>query len=150
MLGAVVLDVLDRPLPERLARRDDRRRTTSRIDFVEKFVCAPAPFQSPFDRLRVERRRDAELLGDAVQQPARHPELVGDVERRQRPDLELPLAGHHLGVDARDAEPGLEARVEVRLDDVAAEHLVGADAAVVEALRRGEPTRPGSRADARP
>ena len=33
---------------------------------------------------------------------------------------------------------GLEARVEVRLDDVAAEHLVGADTAVVEALRRGE------------
>ena len=37
------------------------------------------------------------------------------------------------------AEPGLEARVEVHLDDVAPEHLVGADAAVVEALRRGKP-----------
>ena len=110
----------------------------SRIAFVEKLVCAPAPFQSPFDRLRVERRRDAEVLGDAVEQPARHPELVGDVERAERADLELPLAGHDLGVDAGDAEAGFEARVEVRLDDVAAEHLVGADAAVVEALRRRE------------
>ena len=35
-------------------------------------------------------------------------------------------------------EPRFEAGVEVHLDDVAAEHLVGADAAVVEALRRGE------------
>ena len=35
-------------------------------------------------------------------------------------------------------EAGVEARVEVRLDDVTAEHLVGADAAVVEALRRRE------------
>ena len=77
----------------------------------------------------------------AVEQPAGHPQLVGDVERAQRADLELPLAGHHLGVDARDAEAGVEARLEVRLDDVTAEHLVGADAAVVEALRRGEAVR---------
>ena len=69
------------------------------------------------DRLRVERRRDAEVLGDAVQQPARDPQLVGDVERAERADLELPLAGHHLGVDAGDPETGFEARVEVRLDD---------------------------------
>ena len=74
----------------------------------------------------------------AVEEPARHPELVGDLERRQRADLELPLAGHHFGVDAGDAETGFEARVEVRFDDVAAVHLVGADAAVVEALRRRE------------
>ena len=102
------------------------------------------------DRLRVERRRDAEVLGDAVQQPARHPELVGDVERAQRADLELPLAGHHFGVDAGDAEAGFEARVEVRFDDVTAEHLVGADAAVVEALRCREPPSAGNRAGDRP
>ena len=88
-------------------------------------------------RLRVERRGHAELLGDAVEQPARDPQLVRHVERAERADLELPLAGHDLGVDARDAEAGLEAGVEVRLDDVAAEDLVGADAAVVEALGAG-------------
>ena len=58
------------------------------------------------DRLRVERRGDAEVLGDAVQQPARDPQLVGDVERAERADLELPLAGHDLGVDAGDREAG--------------------------------------------
>ena len=102
------------------------------------------------DRLRVERGRDAEVLGDAVEQPAGDPQLVGDVERAERADLELPLAGHDLGVDAGDAEAGVEARLEVRLDDVTAEDLVGADAAVVEALRGGEAADAGSRAGGRP
>ena len=100
-------------------------------------MCAPAPFQSPEHRLRRDRHRDAEVLGDAVEQPARDPQLVRDVERAQRADLELPLAGHDLGVDAGDADAGLDAGVHVRLDDLTAEDLVGADAAVVEALRGG-------------
>ena len=53
-------------------------------------------------------------------------------------DLELPLAGHHLGVGAGDRQPGVDARLGVLLDDVAADDLVGADAAVVRALRLGE------------
>ena len=134
---AVVLDVLDRLLPERLARGDDRLvRRAHRLRGEVRVRARAVPVAG--DRLRVERRRDAELLGDAVEEPTRHPQLVGDVERAQRADLELPLTGHHLGVDAGDREPGFETRVEVLLDDVAAEHLVGADTAVVEALRRGE------------
>ena len=101
-------------------------------------MCAPAPFQSPLTGFGSSVADDAEVLGDAVEQPAGHPQLVGHVERAERADLELPLAGHDLGVDAGDAEAGVEARLEVRLDDVAAEDLVGADAAVVEALRGGE------------
>src|SRR6201999_3339183 len=91
------------------------------------------------DGLRVERRRDVELLGDAVEQPTRDPHLIADLERAERPDLELPLAGHDFRVDSRQRETRREARVEVRLDDVTTEHLVGTDTAVVEALRRGEP-----------
>ena len=53
------------------------------------------------DRLGVERRGDAEVLGRAVEQPAGDPQLVGHLERAERADLELPLAGHDLGVDAR-------------------------------------------------
>src|SRR5690606_5934365 len=98
------------------------------------------------DRLGVEGRRDVELLGGPVEQPASDPQLVGNLQRTERADLELPLAGHHLGVDAGDAEAGGEAVVEVLLDDLAAEDLVGADAAVVAALRgrvalRGEAQR---------
>ena len=102
---------------------------------------APAPFQSPLTGFGSSVADDAEVLGDAVEQPAGEPQLVGHVERAERADLELPLAGHDLGVDAGDAEAGVEAGVEVRLDDVTAEDLVGADAAVVEALRRREAVR---------
>src|SRR5205085_9863570 len=77
--------------------------------------------------------------GDAVEEPAREPQLVRHRERAQRADLELPLAGHDLGVDAREAESGLEARLEVGLDDLTTEDLVGTDAAVVDALRRRDP-----------
>ncbi len=93
------------------------------------------------DRLRVERGRDAEASSAMRYSSQRAIQSWSETSSgRQRPDLELPLAGHHFGVDAGDAEAGLEARVEVRLDDVAAVHLVGADAAVVEALRRREAT----------
>ena len=37
--------------------------------------------------------------------------LVADLERADGADLELPLAGHDLGVDAGDDEAGLDARV---------------------------------------
>lgn len=37
--------------------------------------------------------------------------LVADLERADGPDLELPLAGHDLGVDAGDDEAGLDARI---------------------------------------
>ncbi len=104
-------------------------------------MCAPAPFQSPLTGFGSSVAEIAEVLGDAVEQPAGHPQLVGHVERAQRAHLELPLAGHDLGVDAGDADAGVEARLEVRLDHVTAEHLVGADAAVVEGLRCGEAVR---------
>ena len=54
------------------------------------------------DRLGLERGVDVELLGDAEEQPARHPQLVADERRRQDADLELPLPHHHLGVGALD------------------------------------------------
>ena len=101
-------------------------------------MWAPAPFQSPLTGLGSRVAATSIVLGDAVEQPAGHPQLVGDLRRADGADLELPLAGHDLGVDARDVEAGGEAGVEVGLDDVTAEHLVGADAAVVAALRGGE------------
>ena len=111
-------------------------------------MCAPSAVPVALHRLRIERRRDAEVLSAPVEQPARQPELVSDVERSERTDLELPLAGHHFGVDAGDGEAGVEAVVEVLLDNVTAVDLVRADTAVVEALRVPDNRRPGIRADA--
>ena len=87
--------------------------------------------------LGVEGDDHVEVLGDAVQQPAGDVQLVADVERAERADLELPLAGHHLGVGAADAEPGVDAGLRVHLDDVPPHDAAGADAAVVRALRAG-------------
>src|SRR5262249_35199738 len=61
--------------------------------------------------------------------------LIADVGRVHGADLELPLSRHDLGVDPRDPQAGLEAQVEVGLDDLTAEDLVRTDAAVVAALR---------------
>ncbi len=44
-------------------------------------MCAPAPFQSPRTGLGSSVAYDAEVLGDAEEQPAGHPELVADQRR---------------------------------------------------------------------
>ena len=56
----------------------------------------------------------------------------------QDADLELPLALHDLGVRALDRQPCLHAGRRVALDDLAPDDVVGADRAVVGALRCGE------------
>ena len=71
-------------------------------------------------RLAVVLDVDAVLLGQAGQQVARHPHLVGGPLRALAEDLELPLALRHLGVDALVVDAGGEADVEMLLDDPAA------------------------------
>ena len=61
------------------------------------------------DGLGVESAHDAELLAQAVQQPAGNHDLIAHVRGAHRANLELPLPGHHLRVDAADQQPGLHA-----------------------------------------
>lgn len=51
------------------------------------------------------------------------------------PDLVFPLSRHYFGVDTRDIDASVQAGLVVRLNDVAAVHLAGANAAIVWALR---------------
>ena len=44
-------------------------------------------------------------------------QLQASTERAERADLELPLTGHHFGVDAGDGDAGLDAGLHVGLDD---------------------------------
>ena len=90
------------------------------------------------DGLRSEGDLGTELLSDAVQDEARHPELVAHVNARARTDLVLPLGGHDLGVGAGDVDVGVQAGLVVGLDDVTAEDLAGSYTAVVGALRSRE------------
>ena len=62
------------------------------------------------DGLGVEGAHDAKLLAQAVQQPAGHHDLIAHVGGAYRADLELPLPGHHLRIDAADQQPSLQAR----------------------------------------
>src|SRR5262249_20883885 len=60
-------------------------------------------------RLRVERRAHAEVFPDPEEEPAGDLEVVGHLEGGAGPDLELPLPGHDLGVDAVDLQAGRQA-----------------------------------------
>lgn len=83
-----VVNLLDAALGAHLLRREVRART------------AAVPLAR--HRLRVERHRDAKLLGDALQNVTAHPQVIACLDASQRAHLELPLRRHRLGVGARD------------------------------------------------
>jgi hypothetical protein len=60
--------------------------------------------------LGVERGLDSPLLTDTEEEETGHPEVVAHVDTLARADLELPLRRHHLGVDTRDVDTGIQAR----------------------------------------
>jgi hypothetical protein len=91
----------------------------------------------PGDGLGVEGDLSPKLLGDTVEQETGHPEVIAHLNALAGTDLVLPLGGHDLGVDAGDVDAGVHAGLVVRLDDVTAVDLAGADTAVVRALRTG-------------
>ena len=63
--------------------------------------------------------------------------MVAHFRRARGSDLELPLTGHDLGVDAADLQAGHDASLEVLLDELTTHDVAGAGAAVVRALGTG-------------
>ena len=101
-------------------------------------MWAPAPFQSPFSGLasKLMITSKSSAMRCSSQRATYSWSLT--VGGAGGADLELPLAGHDLGVGAADHQPGVDAGLGVHLDDVAPDDAAGADAAVVRALRTGE------------
>lgn len=52
--------------------------------------------------------------------------------------LKLPLRRHNLGIAAGDFHPGIQTGPIVSLDDLTTDHFVGANAAIIGALRARE------------
>jgi hypothetical protein len=90
------------------------------------------------DGLGGEGHLGTELLSDAVENEARHPELIAHSDIITRADLVFPLSRHDLRVGAGDVDLGVQAGLVVCLDNIAAEYLAGAYTAVVRALGSGE------------
>ena len=92
----------------------------------------------PSHRLGREVGRDVEVLGGPIQQPAGHPNLIGQLDGWKGTDLELPLTDHHLGVGPGNGQAGVDAVLGMRLDDIPSPDLVGTNTAVIPALGGGK------------
>ena len=84
--------------------------------------------------LRMPIDGQAVFLGGALEQVAGHPGLVTGALGPLGENLEFPLAGGHLGVDALDIDARLEAGIEMLLDDFAPVGVAATHRAIVRAL----------------
>jgi len=92
------------------------------------------------DGFGVEGDFDAPLFSDTDEEETSHPEVVPHGDTLARADLELPLGGHDLGVDAADVDTGKEASAVVGLDQVTSDHFASTNTAVLRALWSWETT----------
>lgn len=93
-----------------------------------------------WDWLGVEGDLDTEFFGDTVEEVAGHPEVVTHLDTDAWTNLEFPLRWKDLGVDTRDLDTGVQARLVVSLDDITAVDVSGTDSTVVWTLWAWEST----------
>jgi hypothetical protein len=77
------------------------------------------------ERLGVERDLDTPLLGNTDKEEARHPEVVTHSNALTGTNLELPLRGHHFGIDTADVNARIEAGAVVGFNEITGKHFPG-------------------------
>lgn len=138
---SVNLDVFDVALFEFLHCSFDMLHTTLRTHLSGGNVgVETSAIPVAGDGLRLKRDLCAEFFGNSVQEPARHPELVAQVDANARTNLVFPLSGHDFGICARDFNTSIHASLVVSLDNISAVDSACANTAVVGALWSGETT----------
>lgn len=117
-------DVFETPVPPHL------------LGAVVGVAAGPVPVAR--HRFGVQRGHHPEVLADAVQDEASHPEVIAHLDAFARTHLKFPLGGHHLRVGATDLHPRVETSLVVGLHDVPPVHLIRSNPTVIGALRAGE------------
>jgi hypothetical protein len=95
------------------------------------------PVEILAERFAMEVHIHAILLAKAHEDVAGHPDFISGTFRAFAEDLEFPLALGDLGIDAFVIDAGVEADVEMLLDDLAGDvsHRAVAHAGVIKPLR---------------
>ncbi|KAH9408329.1 hypothetical protein TYRP_012001 [Tyrophagus putrescentiae] len=166
--GIVLANVLQVVLLQLRHRRLDHLQAALLAHRLGAEVGVAAGAVPLLEQLRVKGDANVEVLGDAVEEKAGHPQVVGRLDAQTRANLKrraikrrlspclalktkqtylkLPLGGHHLCVNAANLYARIETGAVVRLNDVTAKNAPGADAAVVGALWGGIASRRPSEA----
>ena len=94
---------------------------THRLGAVVGVAASAIPVT--LEGLGVERDLDAPLLGNTDEEVASHPEVVTHGNALARTNLELPLRGHDLGVDAANVDASVQACAVVGLNQITGKDL---------------------------
>ena len=90
------------------------------------------------DGFRLQVHGDAVTLANALEQVSRNPHFVAGSGCALGENLVLPLAHHHLSVDALDVDAGIETDLQMFVDDLSADCVGSTDGSIEWALRPGE------------
>lgn len=104
----------------------------------------------PWHGLWIQSRDDSEILANAMEDVARHPQIIAHRYTYTRPNLEeayvkhifikmansstnleFPLGWHNFSVRSANFDAGIQASAIVSIDNVASDDLIGSDTAII-------------------
>ena len=71
----------------------------------------------------MESNFDTPLLGDANEKIASHPQMITHSNALAWANLEFPLSGHHLRINATDVDAGVKTSTVMSFNEITGENL---------------------------